>query len=359
MKLIESLAESGHEQLVVFQDTASGLKAIVAIHSTVLGPALGGLRMWPYTDEEPALREALRASKNMTYKAAVAGLNLGGGKAVLLGNPESDKSEALFRSLGRFIDSLGGRFIVSEDIGTDVEDMDQILQETNHVVGVHQVNGGGGDPAPFTALGTLHGIRACLQRRFGHTDVSKVSFAIQGAGQVGYNLAKHLRTEGAKVFVTDINDERVEQVVDECGAEAVPMAQIFDVDATVFSPCAMSAVINEDTLPRLKCQIVAGGANNQLDSDALGTELEKRGILYAPDYVINSGGLINSAIELDGYDQERALRAVGKIYEIITRVFQIADREGIPSWLAAKRLAESRIATLARMKQPYVATHPT
>jgi leucine dehydrogenase len=359
MKLIESLAESGHEQLVVFQDAGSGLKAIVAIHSTVLGPALGGLRMWPYTDEEQALREVLRYSKSMTYKAAAAGLNLGGGKAVLLGNPETDKSEGLFRSLGRFIDSLGGRFIVSEDIGTDVEDMDQILQETDHVVGVHQANGGSGDPAPFTALGTLHGIRACLQRRFGHTDVSKVSFAIQGAGQVGYNLAKHLRSAGAKVFVTDMNDERVEQVVDECGAEAVPMAQIYDVDATVFSPCAMSAVINEDTLPRLKCQIVAGGANNQLDSDALGTELEKRGILYAPDYVINAGGLINSALELDGYDQDRALRAVSKIYDIITRVFQIADREGIPSWLAAGRLAENRIAALARVKQPYVATHAT
>lgn len=359
MKLIESLAESGHEQLAVFQDAGSGLKAIVAIHNTVLGPALGGLRMWPYTDEDQALRDVLRQSKSMTYKAAAAGLNLGGGKAVLLGNPETDKSEALFRSLGRFIESLGGRFIVSEDIGTDVQDMDQILEETDHVVGVHQSNGGSGDPAPFTALGTLHGIRACLQRRFGHMDVSKVSFAIQGAGQVGYHLAKHLRSAGAKVFVTDINDERVEHVVDECGAEAVPMAHIYDVDATVFSPCAMSAVINEDTLPRLKCQIVAGGANNQLDSDALGTELEKRGILYAPDYVINAGGLINSAAELDGYDQERALRAVGRIYAIITRVFQIADHEGIPSWMAAKRLAENRIAALARVKQTYVGTHAT
>src|SRR5689334_16570801 len=284
MNLFEMLGQLGHEQVVFFHHRESGLKCVIAIHNTLLGPALGGLRMWPYASETDAVRDVLRHSKNMTYKAAIAGLNLGGGKAVIIGNPETHKTEALLRALGRYINSLGGRFIVSEDVGTNVEDMDLIRQETRHVVGVHLVNGGSGDPARFTALGTLHGIRACLEFKYGHANLERASFAVQGAGQVGYHLAKLLRAEGAKVFVTDINEERVEQVVDECGAEAVPMSQIYDVDATVFSPCAMSAVINEDTLPRLRCQIVAGGANSQLESDGLAAELDRRGILYAPDY---------------------------------------------------------------------------
>jgi leucine dehydrogenase len=320
----------------------------------VLGPALGGVRMWPYANEADALRDVLRQSRDMTYKSAVAGLNLGGAKAVIIGNPETGKSEALFRSLGRYIASLGGRYIAAEDIGTTVHDMDYLPHETEHVVGVHQVYGGSGDPAPFTALGTLHGIRACLQHKFGHDDLRRASFAVQGAGQVGYHLTKHLRAAGAKVFVTDINEQRVEQLVDECGAEAVPMSHIYDVEATVFAPCAMGGVINEDTLPRLRCAIVAGGANNQLESDECGTELEKRGVLYAPDYAINAGGLINSAIELDGYDEDRARRGVTSIYDVITRILQIAARDQVPTLQAANRMATERIAAIGRIKMPFV-----
>jgi leucine dehydrogenase len=356
MNLFEMLGQLGHEQVVFFHHRESGLKCVIAIHSTLLGPALGGLRMWPYASETDAVRDVLKHSKNMTYKAAIAGLNLGGGKAVIIGNPETDKSEALLRALGRYINSLGGRFIVSEDVGTNVEDMELIRHETRHVVGVHHVNGGSGDPARFTALGTLHGIRACLEFKYGHADLSRVSFAVQGAGQVGYHLVKSLRAAGAKVFVTDINDQRVEVLVDEYGAEAVPMSQIYDVDATVFSPCALSGVINEDTAPRLRCQVVAGGANNQLESEELGIELDRRGILYAPDYAINAGGLMNSASELQGYNEERALQNVGRVHGIISRILEMSRRESLPTLSAANRLAQQRIDSLSQVKLPYTAS---
>jgi leucine dehydrogenase len=363
MTLFATLASLGHEQVVFFQHPESRLKCIIAIHSTVLGPALGGLRMWPYASETDALNDVLRHSKAATYQAALAGLNVGGARAVLIGNPESDKSEALFRALGRFIQSLSGRYITAEDMGTDIEDMELIKQETDFVVGVHPDSGGSGDPAPKTALGTLHGIRACLEFKYGHSDLSRVSFAVQGAGQVGYHLVKRLRAAGAKVFVTDINAERVEQVVDECGAEAVPMAHIYDVDATVFSPCALAAVINEDTLPRLRCAIVAGGAHHQLESDELGAELARRGILYAPDYAINAGGLMNSALELEHlsagagslkFSEQRAERRLARIYDVITRILKLATDEKIPTLQAANRLAESRLAAISRIKLPLV-----
>lgn len=358
MNVFETTDAMGHEQVVFFNHRDSGLKCIVAIHSTILGPALGGLRMWPYASEADALKDVLRLSQGMTYKAAVSGLNLGGGKAVLIGNPETDKSEALFRALGRFIGSLGGRYITAEDVGTNVEDMDLIYQETDRVVGVHEVHGGSGDPSRFTALGTVHGIRACLEKRFGHADFSRVSFAVQGAGHVGQHLVRLLRSEGAKVFVTDINEERVEELVNAYGAEAVPMAQIYDADATVFVPCALGGVVNEDTLPRLKCEIVAGSANNQLESNEWGTELERRGILYAPDYAINAGGLMNCSLELQGYNEERAHRMVATIYNVIRRIFEIAEREALPSWQAADRLAEQRIQAIGRIKLPYVRQQP-
>lgn len=353
MNLFEMLGQLGHEQVVFFHHRESGLRCVIAIHSTLLGPALGGLRMWPYASETDAVRDVLRHSKSMTYKAAIAGLNLGGAKAVIIGNPETGKTEALLRGLGRYINSLGGRFIVSEDVGTNVEDMELIRQETRHVVGVDHVNGGSGDPARFTALGTLHGIRACLAFKYGHEDLRRVSFAVQGAGQVGYNLVKSLREAGAKVFVTDINDQRVEQLVDEYRVEPVPMSQIYDVDADVFSPCAMGGVLNEDTVPRLRCRIVAGGANNQLESEEIGLELDRRGILYAPDYAINAGGLMNSASELLGYNEERAIQNVTRIHGIIDRILQLSRRDAIPTLQAADRLAQERIDSLSQVKLPY------
>jgi leucine dehydrogenase len=353
MELFDSIAEQGHEEVVFFHHKASGLRAIVAIHNTTLGPALGGLRMWPYSSEADAIKDVLRLSRGMTYKAAVSGLNLGGGKAVLIGDPETDKSESLFRALGRFIGSLGGRYITAEDVGTTVEDMEYIFQETDRVVGVHPVHGGSGDPSPFTAFGTLEGIRACVDRRFGHHDLHKLTYAVQGVGSVGGKLVALLRERGAKVFISDLNADRVHQLVKEHGAEAVPMDEIYDVDCDVFAPCALGGIINEDTVPRLRCSIVAGSANNQLESEEWGTELEQRGILYAPDYAINSGGLINVALELQGYDRERAYQAIETIYTNTGNIFRIAERDGISTWQAANRLAEERIHAIARIRMPY------
>lgn len=352
MQLFATVETMGHEQVVFFHSPDNGLKAIVAIHDTTLGPALGGLRMWPYASEDEALKDVLRLSKGMTYKAAVSGLNLGGGKAVLIGDPAS-KNEAMFRALGRFIDSLGGRYITAEDVNTSVQDMDYIFQETDHVVGVHPVHGGSGDPSPFTAYGVVRGIQASLNRKYGTSDLSKASYAVQGVGHVGINVVKALCESGAKVFVTDMNPDRVQECV-ELGAESVPMDDIYDADAKVFVPCALGSIINEDTIPRFKFEVIAGAANNQLATDECGDELEKRGIVYAPDYAINAGGLMNVAIELQGYDRERAMRMVSTIYNNIENIFRFAERDGIPSYRAADRVAEERIASLGKVKLPHV-----
>jgi len=352
MELFATLEKMGHEEVVFFQHKESGLKAIVAIHNTTLGPALGGLRMWPYKNEDEAITDVLRLSKGMTYKAAVSGLNLGGGKAVLIGEP-SQKSEALFRALGRFVQSLGGRYITAEDVNTSIQDMDYMFMETDYVTGVHPVHGGSGDPSPFTAFGVIQGIKACLQHKHGHTDIGKSSYAVQGLVHVGFHVVKHLRDAGAKVFVTDMHKDRVEECV-KLGAEAVPMDDIYNVDAKIYVPCALGASVNEKTIPQFKFEIVAGAANNQLATDECGDILHKKGILYAPDYAINAGGLMNVSIELQGYDRERANRMVTGIYDIMGNIFKLADQEKMPTYRAADRLAEQRIAAIGRVKLPTV-----
>ncbi|NJL28977.1 MAG: Glu/Leu/Phe/Val dehydrogenase, partial [Thermoanaerobaculia bacterium] len=344
MNLFKTLETSGHEEVVFCHNKDAGLRAIVAIHNTALGPALGGLRMWPYTNESDALEDVLRLSRGMSFKAAVAGLNLGGGKAVIIGDPKTDKSEILFRALGRFVNSLGGRYITAEDVGIDVNDMEIVLQETDYCVGVHQVHGGSGDPSPFTAYGVVQAIRACLRQRFDDETLGKYSFAVQGVGHVGYNVAKLLRDEDAKVFVSDIDADLVEKAVAELGCEAVASDEIYDVDADVFSPSALGAVINAETIPRFKFKIIAGAANNQLANEESGDAIEGRNILYAPDYAANAGGLMNVSIELEGYDRERALRMMRTIYYNVGKIFKIARRDGIPTWRAADRMAEERIA---------------
>ena len=358
MQLFKSLATTGHEEVVFCHDLAAGLRAIIAIHSTALGPALGGLRMWPYESEDDALEDVLRLSRGMSYKAAVAGLNLGGGKAVILGDSKSEKSEVLFRALGRFVDSLNGRYITAEDVGTDVNDMEIVFQETDHCVGVHQVHGGSGDPSPFTAYGVVQAIRACLRRRFDNEDVGRYSYAVQGVGHVGYHVARLLHDEGAKIFVCDVDEEKVARVVSEFGCEAVGASEIYDVEADVFSPTALGSVLDEETIPRLGFEIVAGAANNQLADEACGDELERRGILYAPDYAANAGGLMNVSIELEGYDRKRAIRMTRTIYYNVGRIFEIAERDGIPSWAAADRMAEERIAAVSRLKVPFLGQRP-
>jgi leucine dehydrogenase len=353
MNLFETIHTTEHEQVVFCHNKEAGLKGIIAIHNTTLGPALGGLRMWPYATEQEALEDVLRLSRGMTYKAAVAGLNLGGGKSVLIGDPRKDKSEALFRSFGRFIDSMNGRYITAEDVGIDVNDMEYVFQETDNCVGVHQVHGGSGDPSPFTAFGTLQGIRASLMHKFNDEEIGKYSFAVQGVGHVGFELVKLLRNANAKVFVTDINEEAIQTAVD-LGCEAVGLDDIYDVDADVFSPTALGAIVNEQTIPRFKFKIVCGAANNQLATEECGNELERRGIIYAPDYAVNAGGLMNVSIEFEGYNRERAKRMMRTIYYNVSKIFQIAERDGIPSWKAADRMAEERIATIGKLKLPFM-----
>jgi leucine dehydrogenase len=352
--IFERISTSDHEEVVYCHNKDAGLKAIIAIHNTVLGPALGGTRMWPYATEQEALEDVLRLSRGMTYKAAVSGLNLGGGKAVIWGDPNKDKSEALFRAFGRFVNSLGGRYITAEDVGIDVNDMEYVLKETDYVTGVHQVHGGSGDPSPFTAFGTLQGLMAALQVKFGDEDVGKYSYAVQGVGHVGMEFVKLLRERGAKVFVTDINKEAVQRAVDEFGCEAVGLDEIYDVDADVYSPTALGGTVNEKTLPRLKCKVICGAANNQLANEAAGIELEKRGMLYAPDYAVNAGGLMNVSLEIDGYNRERAMRMMRTIYYNLGRIFEIAKRDNIPTFKAADRMAEERIAAIGKLRLPHL-----
>ncbi len=350
--IFETLDTFGHEQVVFCHNKDAGLKAIIAIHNTVLGPALGGTRMWNYKSEEEALNDVLRLSRGMTYKNAVAGLNIGGGKAVIIGDPETDKSEALFRAFGQFVESLGGRYITAEDVGVDVNDMEFVFRETEYVTGVHQVHGGSGDPSPFTAYGTLQGLMATLNRKYGDEEVGKYSYAVQGLGHVGMEFVKLLKERGAKIFVTDISQKLVDKAVNEYGAEAVGLDDIYDVDADVYSPCALGGTVNEQTLPRLKAKIICGAANNQLATNAIGDEVEQRGILYAPDYAVNAGGVMNVSLEIDGYNRERAMRMMRTIYHNLARIYEISERDGIPTYKAADRLAEERITAIGKLKLP-------
>jgi len=349
----ELIAKSGHEQVIFCQNRDVGLKAIIAIHDTTLGPALGGTRMWPYQTEEDAITDALRLSKGMTYKAAAAGLNMGGGKAVIIADPNKDKSEALFRAFGRFVESLHGRFITGEDVGIDVNDVEYMYMETRYVVGLSRSHGGGGNPAPVTAFGILHGIRACVQEALGESSLEGTSVALQGLGHVGFNLAKLLTEQKARVIATDVDPNRASKAEKELGIETVDPEKIYEVEADIFAPCALGAVINDRTIPMFKFKIVAGAANNQLKQQAHGEELFKRGILYAPDFVINAGGMINVFVEAEGYDRERALRMTRGIYYNLRKVFDISKRDGISTAEAADRLAEERIALVRQLKNMY------
>ena len=354
MGYLDDMHELGHEQVVFCRNADVGLRAIIAIHDTTLGPALGGVRMWPYKDEAEAFKDALRLARGMTYKAAAAGLNLGGGKAVIIGDPKRDKSEALFRAFGRFVETLGGRYITAEDVGTDVNDMEFIFMETRFVTGVHTAHGGSGDPSPVTAYGIIQGLKACANERFGTDSLQNLKVAVQGLGNVGFHFSQYLKEEGARIVACDIDPNRSRRAEEELGVQIVGPDEIYDAACDVFSPCALGAVLNDKTIPRLKCKVVAGGANNQLQDDRHGDELQKRGILYAPDYVINAGGLTNVYCELEGYNRERALRMTRGIFYNLRRVFDIAKQVGIPTYRAADRLAEERIGLLQQIKRTFV-----
>ena len=359
MNAFELMVTHSHEQVVFCHDRDAGLRAIIAIHDTTLGPSLGGTRMWPYKTEEEALADVLRLSRGMTYKAAAAGLNLGGGKAVIIGDPQKDKSEMMFRAFGRFVEGLSGRYITAEDVGTGVRDMEWVRMETNWVTGISEALGGSGDPSPVTARGVYHGMKACTEEAFKTKSLKGLKVAIQGLGQVGYYLAEFLHREKAQLFVTDIHEDRVHRVVEAFGATAVMPEKIYEVNADIFAPCALGAIINDETIPRFKFKIIAGGANNQLaDEMKHGKILKERGILYAPDYVINAGGLINVANEIEGYNREKAVKQAEGIYHIVNEVLQLAKAENLPTNEASNRVAERRIEAVARLKRMHVGSAP-
>jgi leucine dehydrogenase len=357
VQVFEKLAEYRYEQIVFCQDKATGLRAIVAIHDTTLGPALGGCRMYPYASEDEAIVDVLRLARGMTYKAAASGLNLGGGKSVILGDPERDKSEELLRSFGRYIETLGGRYIVAEDVGTSTEDMEHIRIETSHVVGVDVTHGGSGDPSPFTALGVLHGMRACTEEVFGSPSLEGRTVAVQGLGHVGYRLCELLYEQNAYLIVTDLREEVLERAVWEFGAKAVECDEILAIPCDIFAPCALGAVVNDESLPNFRCSIIAGSANNVLLEARHGAALAQRGILYAPDYVINAGGLINVADELEGYNQTRATKRVARIYDSVKRIIAISKRDGVPTNVAADTLALERIDAISSIERLHTG-HP-
>ena len=350
MDVFDQIHEAHHEQVIFCHDAESGLDSIIAIHDTTLGPALGGTRMWPYRSTHEALIDVLRLSEGMTYKAAVAEIELGGGKAVIIGDSRRDKTPELLRAHGRFVDTLGGRYITAEDVGIGVEDMEYVYEETRHVTGIRSSPQGSGDPSPVTAYGVYNGIKASCLKKLGTDDVSGVRIAVQGAGHVGYYLCENLAADGAVISITDIDEERVHKVVADFGATPVDPDEIYDVDCEVFAPCALGAIINDATLRRLRCQIVAGGANNQLEEDRHGDALDAKGILYAPDYVINAGGLINVYGEIVGYGLETAKEKARGIYGTLLSIYDIAAEDGIPTYRAADRLARERIRKAREQK---------
>ncbi|MGP8217122.1 MAG: Glu/Leu/Phe/Val family dehydrogenase [Bacteroidia bacterium] len=341
-----------HEEVLFCNDNATGLKALIAIHSTVLGPSLGGCRIWNYNNEQEALNDVLRLSRGMTYKASVAGLNLGGGKSVIMGDSKTIKSEALMRRFGRFVDDLGGKYITAEDVGSNSRDMEYIHMETRHVTGIPESMGGSGDPSPVTAYGVLLGMKAAAHERWGSDSLHGKKVSVQGIGNVGEHLVKHLSDEGAVIYITDINQDKLKAVAAKYKAEVVGLDEVYDLNVDIYAPCALGATINNDTLNRLKCSVIAGSANNQLaDEKVHGEALVKKGIIYAPDFVINSGGLINVYAELGGtYNKTRAMQHADKIYDITRSIFSLAKSEKIPTYLAANKVAEKRIEAIGKVK---------
>jgi leucine dehydrogenase len=354
MEIFRYLEKFDYEQIVFCQDQQSGLKAIIAIHDTTLGPALGGTRMWTYESEEAAIEDALRLARGMTYKNAAAGLNLGGGKTVIIGDPRKDKSEALFRAFGRYIQGLNGRYITAEDVGTTVADMDIIHEETDYVTGISPAFGSSGNPSPVTAYGVYRGMKAAAKAAFGTDMLEGKVIAVQGVGNVAYNLCRYLHEEKAKLIVTDINAEAVKKAVSEFGARAVEPNEIYKIDCDIFSPCALGGIINDETIPELKAKVIAGAANNQLKDPRHGDAIHEMGIIYAPDYVINAGGVINVADELYGYNRDRAMKKVEQIYDNVQKVIDIAKRDSIPAYLAADRMAEERIEKIRSSRSQFL-----
>jgi len=357
LSIFNRLETTEHEQVLFCSEPSVGLKAIIAIHDTTLGPALGGVRMWPYESEKEALEDVLRLSRGMTYKAAISGLNLGGGKSVIMADPRHDKNEALFRAFGRFVEGLGGRYITAEDVGIEVQDMEWVLSETKYVTGISKSFGGSGDPSPVTAYGVYMGMKACALHAYGRDSLTGKRVAIQGAGHVATHLARYLSRENADLIISDIYEDKVTELAKEVGADVVPAEDIYDVEADIFSPCALGGIINDDTIPRLHCDIVAGCANNVLEQEEKhAAMLMDRDIIYAPDYVINAGGLINVFNELEGYDKDRAHKQASRIYDAIRDILNYSDENDVLTYIASNELAEQRICQVSKLKNIYAST---
>lgn len=348
--IIAQMGVYDHEQLLFCNDNATGLKAIIAVHNTVLGPALGGTRMWMYNNEMEALNDVLRLSRGMTYKNAISGLNLGGGKAVIIGDARSMKSEALFRRFGKFVNSLAGKYITAEDVGISPIDMSWVSMETDHVVGLP---GKSGDPSPVTAYGVYMGMKACAKQQFGSDSLSGKKVAVQGVGHVGEYLVKHLTAEGADVVITDIHEDTLKRVATTYGAKVVGLNDIYDVDMDIYAPCALGATVNDDTLSRLKCSIISGAANNQLANEKIhGQAVMDKGIIYAPDYALNAGGVINCYSEVKSLPADWAMGKAEEIYTTIGNIVARSQNEGIPTYQIANKMAEERIQSIGKVKLP-------
>lgn len=351
MELFKLMTEGGHEQIMYWSDPEFGYRGIIAVHDTTLGPALGGTRFWTYETDAEATVDALRLSWGMTYKAAITGLNLGGGKSVIWGDNRRADREMIFRAHGRAVDSLGGRYITAEDVGTSPDDMEYVSMETEHVVGL---NGLSGDPSPVTAYGVYQGIKASAAQHYGDESLKDRHIAVQGLGHVGYYLCQDLASEGAKLTVTDLDADSLNRVVEEFGATAVDPDAIYAVDADIFAPCALGAVVNDDTLGQFSFDIIAGAANNVLaDSSVHGRALTEKGILYAPDYVINAGGLVNVYGEIHEWDSERSRKKAGEIFDTLLGIFELSASEGLGTHTAADRVAERRVAEARHLQRTW------
>ena len=351
MVVFDEVAREGHEQVLYGYDKVSGLRAIIAIHSTALGPALGGTRFFPYRTEEDALEDALRLSKGMTYKAAAAGLDLGGGKGVIIGDPLTDKTERLLRAYGRIVDSLRGRYITAEDVGTTTADLDIIRRETRWALGNSVAEGGAGDPSPLTARGLFAASRAVAGFLWGDTDISGRRFAVQGVGKVGSAFVQLLVEARAEVIISDAHEAPIKTATDIFGVKSVDVSEIHAVDCDFYSPCALGAGLNETTIPELNCQAIVGSANNQLATDQDADRIAARGILYAPDFVVNAGGLINVYDELQGYSRLRALHRVDGVFDATKNILEMSKRDGINPNAAAMRMAEDRIRDIGDLRR--------
>lgn len=353
MDVLDTMVRRGHEQVAMYSDPDSGLRGIIAIHDTTLGPACGGTRMWPYATEADAIADALRLSQAMTYKSAAAGLNLGGGKGVIIGDPGAHKTEALLRAWGRFVDTLGGRYITTTDVGTTGRDLESVREETEHVVGLDTTLGGSGDTSIMTGLGIYMGMRACAASLWGANSLRGRTIAMQGFGKVASHVARHLLDDDARIIAADINEAARDQAR-AMGAAIVSPDAIYDADCDIFAPCALGGVINSETVPRLRCRIVAGGANNQLAARDDGVELHRRGIIYAPDFLINAGGVINVAAEIGHpYHADRARQQTERIYDQMAAVLKTAAKMEISTAQAADLLAEKRLDSVRHMRRIY------